>query len=105
MPHSDLLVRVVQLDGELGGEYGLWRGLHAAVCADGVLGERGERPFRDQEHFCKDHVGDERVADAGAIAVSGGVSGRVEVSERVGWLGFMAALGEVEGGLVFGLVG
>lgn len=42
--HDDLLVGVVELDGELGGEDWLWRGRDAAILAYLFLRERWMRP-------------------------------------------------------------
>ena len=47
VPDDDLLVGIVELDGELGWEDGLWGRGNPSILADCFLGQGGLRPFRD----------------------------------------------------------
>lgn len=105
LPHKDLRVGVVQLDGELGGVDGLRRGRDAAIPADLVLGQRWLRPAWLRKHFAKEDVGAVRVEQGYGVCVLRIVGGGVDVVEGVLRIGLGAILCEVVGFVVLELVG
>lgn len=102
MANGDLLVGVVESDGEAGWEKGLGRRGGAAVLADDVCGERGLRPFGDDQDLAVDDVRHVGVIEGDGVAVLGGARRRVWVAQSVGGFGLVAVLAEVDGPEVFG---
>lgn len=103
--HNHLRVRVVQLDGELGGVYRLRRGRDAAIPAYLVLRERGLRPTRLCKHFAVEDVWAVRVEQGYRVCVLRIVGAGVDVVEGILRIGLGAVLGEVVGFVVLELVG
>lgn len=103
MSHDDLLVGIVELDGELGGENRLRRRCCAAVCANSVCRQARLRPFGDHGHLAVDDVRNIGIVEGDAIAISRGGQGRVQGAQSICWLGVIPVLVKVDGALLRGL--
>lgn len=103
MPHDNLLVGIVELDGELGGKDGLGRRCCAAICADSLCRQARLRPFGDHCHLAVDDVRDEGVVEGDTIAIPRGGLGRVQVAQSICWFRAIPMLVEVDGTLLRGL--
>lgn len=103
MPHDDLLVGIVELDGELGGENRLRRWCCAAVCANSVCRQARLRPFGDHGHLAVDDVRGIGIIEGDAIAIPRGGQSRVKVAQSICWLGVIPVLVKVDGALLRGL--
>ena len=51
--HQDLLVRIIQLNGEFSGQYWLWRRRNPAILPNLILRERWLSPLRYQQYLSK----------------------------------------------------
>lgn len=71
MLNQHLQIGIVQLYGELGREYGLWRRGDPSVLADLVLRQRGMRPAWLGKHFAIENVGVVCVEQGGGVCVIG----------------------------------
>lgn len=105
LPDYHLRVRVVQLDGELGGVYWLRRRRDAAIPANLLLRQRGLRPAGLRKHFAIEDVRAVRVEQCYGICVLRIVGVGVDVVEGILRIGVGAVLGEVVGFVVLELVG
>lgn len=104
MPHCNLLVRVIQLDRELGRKDGLWWRWDGSVHS-GLLRQRGWlRPFWDEQHLGVQDVGCVSIVKRSGVSISGSILFRVKMSERVGRFELGAMLGEEKGRGVFGFL-
>lgn len=104
IPHRHLLIRVVELDGELGWQDGFWRGWDSAVLPDCVGRERGLGPVWVEEDFAVEDVVYVGVEEGGGIAVFGLRRRRVWVVQGVGGFEVVAAVGEVDGAVTVAFV-
>lgn len=77
MTDGDLLVGVIESNGEAGWEKGLGRRGNAAILADYVGGESGLCPFGVDQDLAVDDVRHVGIVEGDSVAVLGGARGRV----------------------------
>lgn len=96
----DLLVRVVEVDRELGREDGLWGRSSASVGTNRISRQTGLCPFRDHSDFAVYNVGHVGVVEGDTIAVSRCGQVGVQVAQVIRGLRLVSMLTVVYGTLV-----
>lgn len=104
MCHLDLLIRIIQLNSELGGQNRLRRWWNCTV-QSGLFGERRRlRPRWNEEDLGVEHIRVEGIVQGSSISVPRGVLLWVEVTEGVRRLEIRTVLREEESRLLLRFV-
>jgi hypothetical protein len=96
----DLLVGIVEVDGELGWEDGLWGRSSATVGTNRINRQTGLCPFRDYGDLAVYNVRHVRVVEGDAVAVTRRGQVGVQVAQVIGGLRLVSMLTVVYGTLV-----